>query len=216
MVRQRPRTLWTVAERKLLARLRDPASIQAFLDGIPYSADPIYRCPRAVMRDRKAHCFDGAMFAACGLRELGQRPLLVDLGAVRDDDHVIALYRRDGRLGAIAKSNFVGIRFREPIFRSVRELALSYFEAFYNVDGEKTLRSYSVALDLAALEALDWATSDAALDVVAERLTSIRHYPMLTPAIEAALSPVDERSYRAGLQGVNEAGLYRPGKQRRQ
>jgi hypothetical protein len=202
---------FTSAEQKLLGRLDSPAAIQAFLDAVPYSADDCYRSPRSVMRDRKAHCFDGAMFAACALRRLGQRPLLCDLGAVRDDDHVLALYRRDGRWGAIAKSNFVGIRFREPIFRSLRELALSYFESYYNVEGEKTLRSYSVALDLAAFDAIDWMRRDDGLDAIAERLSTIRHYPMLTPALERALTPVDDRSYRAGLLGVNAAGLYRPG-----
>ena len=203
---------WSRAERSLFGRLTSPDRIQDFVDGVPYSADPIYRSPRSVMRDRKAHCFDGALFAACALREIGQRPRLVDLGAVRDDDHVIALFERDGHLGAVAKSNFVGIRFREPIFRSVRELALSYFESYYNVDGEKTLRSFSVPLDLSTLDHLDWMRSDDGLEVIASRLTSIRHFPMLTPALERSLVRVDDRSYKAGLMGVNEAGLYRPGK----
>ena len=198
-------------ERSLLGKLTSPDRIQAYLDGVPYSADPIYRSPRSVMRDRKAHCFDGALFAACALRQIGQRPRLVDLGAVRDDDHVIAIYERDGHLGAVAKSNFVGIRFREPVFRSVRELALSYFECYYNVDGEKTLRSFSVPLDLSTLDHLDWMHSDDGLEVIASRLSSIRHFPMLTPALESSLVRVDDRSYKAGLMGVNAAGLYRPG-----
>jgi hypothetical protein len=202
---------FSAAERKLLGRLGSPSAIQAFLDTIPYSADEIYRSPRSVIRDRKAHCFDGALFAACALRRLGHRPLLCDLGAVRDDDHVIALYQRDGHLGAIAKSNFVGIRFREPIFRSLRELALSYFESYYNVDGEKTLRSYSVSVDLSAFDAIDWMTRDEGLDAIADRLSSVRHTPILTPAIERGLTPVDARSYQAGLLGVNAAGLYKPG-----
>ncbi len=206
----RPAGAWTAAERAVLDGLRSPDQIQAFLDGVPYSADPVYRSPRSVLRDRKAHCFDGALFAACALRRLGQRPRLVDLRAVRDDDHVIAVFERDGHLGAIAKSNFVGIRFREPVFRTVRELALSYFESYYNVEGEKTLREYSAPLDLGRLDALEWMTSDERLDVIAERLNTIRHRPMLTPKLERALCRVDERSYQAGLLGVNEAGLYRP------
>lgn len=207
----RSNSSWSAAERRLLQGLSRPDLIQAFLDGIEYSADPIYRSPRSVIRDRKAHCFDGALFAACALRRLGHRPRLVDLGAVRDDDHVIALFERDGRLGAVAKSNFVGIRYREPIFRSVRELALSYFECYYNTDGEKTLRSYSVPLDLTAHDADDWMHCDGALDGIADRLSSIRHFPILTRRLERALAPVDRRSYQAGLLGVNEAGLFRPG-----
>jgi hypothetical protein len=202
---------WTRAERKVLDQLTSPDRIQAYLDEVPYSADPIYRSPRSVMRDRKAHCFDGALFAACALRRLGQRPLVVDLGAVRDDDHVIALFERDGRLGAVAKSNFVGIRFREPVFRTVRELALSYFESYYNVEGEKTLRSYSAPLDLSTYDELDWMRSDAGLEVIADRTCTVRHFAMLTPTIERALTRVDQRSYQAGLLGVNAAGLYRPG-----
>jgi hypothetical protein len=208
--RRTDRNGWTAAERRLLGRLTSPDRIQAYLDGIGYSADPIYRSPRSVMRDQKAHCFDGALFAACALRQIGYPPLLVDLGAVRDDDHVIAIYQRDGCLGAVAKSNFVGIRFREPIYRTVRELALSYFESYYNVEGEKTLRTFSVPLDLRGLDHLDWMRSDAGLEVIADRLDRIRHWPILTPRQARTLVRVDERSYRAGLLGVNEAGLYRP------
>jgi hypothetical protein len=204
-------TSWTAAERKLLRQLGTPDRIQSFLDSIPYSADPTYRSPRSVMRDRTAHCFDGALFAACALREQGQPPLLVDLRAVRDDDHIIVLYRRDGRLGAIAKSNFVNIRFREPVFHSVRELVLSYFEVYYNVDGEKTLREYSVPLDLQRLDHLRWMTCDDQLAVIAKRLDTIRHFGLLTPRIEAALVSVDERARQAGMLGINAAGLYRPG-----
>jgi len=197
-------------ERSVLARLTSPDRIQAFLDEIPYSADPFYRSPRRVARDRKAHCFDGAVFAAAALARLGHPPRLVDLRAVRDDDHVIAVFRRDRHVGAIAKSNFVGLRFREPIFRTLRELTLSYFEDFYNVAGEKTLRSFSVPVDLRALRGDDWTTRDEALDAVAERLDAARHHPLLRPAMARALRRVDDRFYRAGMVGVNEAGLYRP------
>src|SRR5437764_11193867 len=99
----------------LPAGLDSPAAIQAFLDEIPYSADPFYRCPASVVRDRKAHCFDGAVFAAAALRRIGFPPLIVDMLPERDDDHVLAIFKIDGSWGAIAKSNFVGIRFREAV-----------------------------------------------------------------------------------------------------
>lgn len=208
--RSSPRTApWTPGEAARLARLSSPARIQAFLDGIPYSADPFYRAPRRVLRERIAHCFDGAMFAAAALRRLGHRPLLVDLRAVRDDDHILAVFRSNGHLGALGKSNFVGLRFREPIFRSLRELILSYFEAYYNVAGEKTLRWYSRPLDLAAFDRLEWEVRDEAMEAVAERLDAIRHFRLLTPAQVRALSRMDRRSYRAGMLGVNRAGLYK-------
>jgi hypothetical protein len=207
---RRTTTPWTRREVAVLDRLSDPVRIQAFLDRIPYSADPVYRCPRSVLRDRKAHCFDGALFAAAALRRLGHPPLLVDMRAVRDDDHIIALFTRHGRIGAVAKSNFVGLRYREPLFRSVRELMLSYFEDFYNVEREKTLRQYSVPLDLSRFDALDWETSNEGLDVIAAKLDTIRHFPLLTTTQAASLAPVDRRLFDAGLSGADWHGLYKP------
>jgi hypothetical protein len=96
-----------------------------------------------VLRDRLAHCFEGALFAAGALRALGHPPLLLDLEAVRDDDHVLAVFRRNGAWGALAKSNYAGLRFREPVYRTLRELAMSYFEDYYSVEGERSLRSFS-------------------------------------------------------------------------
>jgi hypothetical protein len=206
----RTTTPWTRGELVILDRLADPVRIQAFLDRIPYSADPVYRSPRSVLHDRKAHCFDGALFAAAALRRLGHPPLLVDMRAVRDDDHVIAVFKRRGRIGAVAKSNFVGLRYREPLFRTVRELMLSYFEDFYNLDREKTLRQYSAPLDLSRFDALDWEISDDCLDVIAARLDTIQHFPLITAKQAAALAPVDRRLFDAGLSGANRKGLYKP------
>jgi hypothetical protein len=199
------------AERELMLGLDSPAAIQAFLDGIPYSVDPFYRCPRRALRDRRAHCFDGALLAAAGLRCLSLPPLVVDLYAERDDDHMLAVWQRDGCWGALAKSNYVGLRYREPIYQSLRELVMSYFEGFYNVLGEKTLRGFTVPLDLAALDGLDWMVSDAGLESVAERLDLLDRTPLLTPGMVARLSPMDARSFAAGMMGADAAGLYRPG-----
>lgn len=206
----RGREPWTPRELRVLGRLSDPVAIQAFLDRVPYNADPVYRSPRSVLRDRKAHCFDGAVFAAAALRRLGHVPLLVDMRAVRDDDHIIAVFRRDGHFGAVAKSNFVGLRFREPVFRNLRELMLSYFEDFFNVDREKTLRSYSAPLDLSRFDPLGWETRDGAMDVIAARLDTARHFPLITARQEARLARVDDRFFRAGMLGINRAGLYKP------
>lgn len=137
-------------------------------------------------------------------------PLIVDVDAVRDDDHVIAIFKRHGRFGAIAKSNFVGLRYREPVYISLRELVMSYFESFYNINYEKTLRQYTRPLNLSTFDALNWTSSDAALDAIADKLNDIRVYKILTAAMARSLSPVDQRTYDAGMLGVKRAGLYRP------
>ena len=198
-------------ERLTIAKLDTPEKIQGFLDTIPYSAESIYRCPLRVLRDRLAHCFDGALFAAAALRQIGYPPLILEMiPDSRDDDHLLALYKKDGHWGAIAKSNFVGLRSREPIFRNLRELVLSYFEQYYNVEGEKTLRGYTIPLNLKTFDKFNWMTRDESMEPIAERLDKIRRFFLLTPKMIAGLSPVDERSRKAGLQGANEAGLYKP------
>ena len=201
---------WTRTELKVLRSLTTPFKIQSFLDTLAYSSESRYRSPRSVLRDRVAHCYDGAVFAAMALRRLGYPPAIIDMDAVRDDDHVIAIFRRNGRFGAIAKSNFVGIRFREPVYATLRELVMSYFESFYNINREKTLRTYTRPLDLSAFDAIQWTTSDVALDTIGDKLNSIRVFKLLTPAMARALSPVDKRMYDAGLSGADRAGLYKP------
>jgi hypothetical protein len=201
-------------ERHTLSELKSPNQIQAFLDAIPYSSEPIYRCPLSVIRDRVAHCFDGAVFAAAALRRIGYPPLILEMiPDSRDDDHLLALFKQEGHWGAVAKSNFAGIRFREPIFRTLRELVLSYFEHYYNIEREKTLRGYTVPLNLSTFDRFNWMIEDEAMERIAQRTDEIRRFFLLTPKMIAGLSPVDERLYQAGLQGANEAGLYKPAKE---
>jgi hypothetical protein len=116
--------------------------------------------PRRALRERKGHCLEGALLAAAALRINGHPPLLMDLEAVRDDDHVVALYRERGLWGGIAKSNYAGLRFRAPIYRTLRELALSYFEHYYNLRGERTLRAYSGPVNLERLDSRHWMTAE--------------------------------------------------------
>jgi hypothetical protein len=202
------------SEREFLETLTTPIKIQAFLDQLPYSTEHIYRCPLRVLRDRVAHCFDGGLFAAAGLRRLGYPPLILEMVPNdRDDDHLIAIYRMDEYWGAVAKSNFVGLRFREPIYRNLRELVLSYFEQYYNVAREKTLRNYTPPLNLKAFDKFNWMIRDESLERIAKKLDKIRKIPILTPSMISNLSLVDERSYEAGLFGANERGLFRPTRQ---
>ena len=206
----------TKAEQRLLARLSTPNKIQLFLDGLAYSSEVVYRCPLRVLHERTCQCFDGALFGAAMLRRLGYPPLTLNLlPNDRDDDHVLALFKHKGHWGAVAKSNFVGLRFREPVYRTLRELVLSYFEQYYNVAGEKTLRGYTLPLNLKTFDRFHWMTSDEPMEGIAQRLDEIRRVFFLTRPMLTQLSLVDERSRQAGLLGANKAGLYQPPRQRR-
>ena len=201
----------TNSERRSIERLNTPSRIQSFLDRLAYSTDGTYRCPLRVLRERTGHCFDGALLAAAMLSRLGQPPLILELlPNERDDDHLLAVFKRNGQWGALANSNFAGLRFREPIYRDVRELVMSYFEQFYNVASEKTLRGYTRPLNLKAFDKHLWMTQDEPLELIARRLDHIGRVSLLSEDMIKNLSPVDARSYRSGLLGANKAGLYRP------
>lgn len=203
--------LLTPAERRLIAGLTSPPAIQTWLETLRYSPDDFYRSPLRVLRDRTAHCFDGALFAAAALRRLGHRPLLLDLMTNgRDDEHMLALFR-DGRCwGAIAKSNTTGLRYRDPVYRSVRELAMSYFAQYFNVAREKTLRGYTGPLDLRAFDRYHWLTDDAAADRISTRTEQLRLIILVDDQQAHGLPPVDQRSYDAGLLGADLEALYQP------
>jgi len=202
----------TDAEKQLLASLDRPAKIQAFLNTIPYSEDHFYRCPLRVLRERKAHCFDGALFAAMALRRLGYPPLLLEfVPNERDDDHLIALFKQRGHWGAVGQSNFTGLRFRDPVFRSLRELVMSYWGDFFNAAGEMTMRGYRGPIRLETFDDLDWMSSDAGLDEFADGpagMDRYRIFPVITDEMAADLDRADERSVKAGLMGANPNGLF--------
>ena len=170
---------------------------------MPYHAAGTAWSPRRVLRGGTAHCLEGAIFAAAALRVLGFPPLLLDLEAIQDTDHVIAVFPLRGHWGAIAKSNFSGLRYREPVYRSVRELVMSYFEGYINLRGERTLRAYSRPVNLAAFDRRrpGWMVSEADLWWIPEHLLEVPHARLLTPAMERALTRVDRRSLEASLVG---------------
>jgi hypothetical protein len=144
---------------------------------------------------------DGALFAAAALRLQGERPLLLDLEAVFDDDHVLALYRVNRLWGAIARSNYSGLRFREPLFRTVRDLALSYVEGYFNLRRQKTLRRFSRPFDLTRFDRIGWMTSEEDLWEIPNHLVGIRHERLLTPVQERNLASVSRVVFAAGLVG---------------
>ena len=189
------------ASLRTLRALKTPARIQKFIDGIEYQYADTAWSPERVLRERKGHCLEGALVAAAALRVNGRQPLVMDLEAVHDDDHVVALYRERGLWGGIAKSNFAGLRFRAPIYRTLRELALSYFEHYYNLRGERTLRAYSRPVNLARLDGKNWMTAETDVWCVPELLIAARHYPLFPDKVARMLPRVDRRSFEAGKHG---------------
>jgi hypothetical protein len=192
-------------ELKIFRRLTTPFKIQRFLDEeIGYNLEPkgdTCYSPRLVMREGVAHCMEGALFGAAALRLLGYPPLLVDMEAVRDTDHVLAVYRVDGCWGAVAKSNYSGLRSREPVYRSIRELAMTYFEDYYNPKGEKTLRTYSRPISLRRFDKSEWMTAERDVWEIPNYLCEISHARMFPPAAERRLAPMDKRLRAAGDVG---------------
>lgn len=190
----------------MLPRLPTPAKIQQFLDQeIGYNREPrgaTCYSPQTVLRERVAHCMEGALVAAMALRKLGYPPLLVDLEAVRDSDHVLAVYRVHGRWGAVAKSDYAGLRSREPVYATIRELAMSYFEHYYNPAGEKTLRAYSRPVNLTRFDrTIEWMTTLDEVWDIPGHLCIVPHTRILAPALERRLARMDTRLYQAGRVG---------------
>lgn len=198
---------WTKEERKLLRSLKTPAKIQDFVNALRFriiGENETCNSPRVVMRNREAQCVEGAMFAAAALRFHGHRPLIVDLVATNDDaDHVITVFQIDGCWGAISKTNHGVLRYREPIYQSIRELVMSYFhEYFLQSNRKKTLRSFSKPVDLSRFDRRGWETSEEPIWFVPEHLLTVPHTPILSRAqiarlriadpIEAAMTDIQE------------------------
>jgi len=154
-----------------------------------------------VLREKTAHCLEGAVVAAAALRVLGLEPLILDLEADQDTDHVIAIFKSRGHWGAIAKSNFTGCRYREPVYRTLRELALSYFNIYFNLRGERTLRRYSRPVNLARFDSRHWMTTEKDIWFIAEYLCEIPHRALLKPGVARDLTRVDPRTMKGEMLG---------------
>ena len=192
----------TPREFAILKRLSTPAKIQAFLNTIPINHEiggETVLSVREVLRQRRAHCIEGAMLAAAALWANGDPPLVMHLDCDTSDyPHVIALFRRGGAWGAISKTNGTPLRYRDPIYRSLRELALSYFHEYYNKRGHKTLRSYSMSFDLRRIEAAEWVTASKSCWKTHDRITELRHFPLITARQERLLTRRDPFERKAG------------------
>jgi len=189
----------TAEEGRLLKALKTPERIQRFVIGLNANFElngDVLRSVRGVLRHREAHCLEAAFTAACALWLQGEPPLLMDLTAQGDSDHVVTLFKRDGCWGAISKSNHVWLRWRDPVYRSLRELAMSYLHE-YTRDERKTLRTYSVAVDLRRFKTEAWITNEEDCWEVGAALDDVRHYPLITAAQARRLAPRDATEMRA-------------------
>jgi hypothetical protein len=196
-----PSSSFTRSELRTLRTLKTPAGVQRFLDELPYNLSFTARSPQKVLRDRTASCLEGGIFAAAALRVIGFPPLIFDLEADQDTDHVVAIFKVREHWGAVAKSNFTGCRYREPVYRSLRELAMSYFNVYFNLRGERTLRRYSRPVNLARFDRLTWMTTEKPIWFIAEHLCEIPHISLLAPAMEKRLTRVDPRTIKGEMIG---------------
>ena len=204
----------TKPEFAVLRRLGTPAKIQAFLFRLRQNFEPkgdTCRSVRTVLREGNAHCIEGAMVAAAALWVHGEPPLLFDLRAVKDSDHVVALFRRRGHWGALSKTNGPGLRYRDPVYRSLRELAMSFVHEYANKRNHKTLREYSRPFDLRRIDPKVWVTGGKNAWEVGEKLDEARHYRLMGRAQEKLLLRRDP--YESRVAGVTQ--YRRPRKSKR-
>ncbi len=192
---------FTYRELRKLRGMKNPHGIQKFLDAAPYHLADTAWSPRRVLAEGTAHCLEGAIFAAAALRANGYLPLLLDFEAEHDTDHVIAIYKEQGCWGAVAKSNYAGCRWREPVYKSLRELALSYFDTYFNLRRERTLRRFSVPVNLKRFDKQSWMTTDKPVWFIVYHLFEIKHYPLITAAQAKRLHRVDDRLFQAECLG---------------
>jgi hypothetical protein len=191
----------TRREFALLARLDTPQKIQSFVSALPANYEiggETILSVRQVLKQRRAHCIEGAFVAACALWIHGEPPLVMHLDCASSDyPHVVALFRRGGAWGAISKSNGTHLRYRDPVYASLRELAMSYFHEYFDKRGRKTLRSYSAAFDMRRLDPKLWVTREGVCVEADERLAGRRHYALLSRRQERLLGRRDAFERRA-------------------
>lgn len=200
----------TITETEILKNLDTPFSIQQFLDECDYNSTEETRSPQYVFEHRRAHCLEGAIFAAACLELQGIPPLVLDLQAFNDDDHVIAVFKQDRCWGGIAKSNFTTLRYREPVYRSLRELAMSYFDLYFNTRGEKSLRAYSLPYNLNRFNGMKWRTTMEDLEEIGYFLDKVKHFPLISKDQAERLQRATPLLLESSMMGSDPAGLFIP------
>jgi len=199
-------------ECKILSKLDTPKKIQDFLDGLEYNLEKkgeTYYSPHMVLKNMTANCLEAAIFAAAALRFHGYPPLVIDLISSADDhDHVLAVFRHNGRWGSIGKSKYTFLSYREPIYKSVRELAMSFFELYFNYWGKKTMRGFSrQPLNLARFDTKRWMTTDKRITFIATYLDKISHEKIMRRGMAITLRKVVPIDKDAGELWINRKGV---------
>lgn len=193
---------WNEKETRIFKLLNSPKKIQDFLNKLRINfeknGETVYS-PRMVLKHKTAHCMEGAMFAAAALEFHGHKPLVMDLRSIDGDyDHVVTVFKQFGCFGAISKTNHAVLRYREPIYKTIRELALSFFHEYFDDNGKKTLREYSALYNLNSCNYLNWRASEKSLFKIPKRLDAIKHYKILSPAQIKNLRLADKLEIKAG------------------
>jgi hypothetical protein len=201
---------WAKEEKSLFKTLNSPIKIQKFLDQTEYNGTKETRSPRYVISLNRSHCMEGALFAAACLENIGFPPLVLDLQAYNDDDHVIAIYKVKGFWGAVAKSNFTTLRYREPVYKTLRELSMSYFDFYFNLKGEKSLRAYSLPHNLNRFNTMNWRTTEEDVEDIGYYLDKVKHFPLVNKEQIKRLENSTDSLMKSSLLGSNPAGLYIP------
>ncbi|MCL4547277.1 MAG: hypothetical protein M1495_01770 [Bacteroidetes bacterium] len=204
----------TKEEINFLKIFKQPYDVQVHLNKIKYNPESVTSSPKVVLERGSANCFEGALFAAAALRIMGHRPLIVDMIAVNDDDHVVAVYKQNGYFGAVAKSNTTLLKFREPVYRTLRELVMSYFDFYFNTIGEKSLRSYSNPVDLSKFDKYNWMTTNDDLEFVGDYLYKVKHHKILTGKMLRSLSIADDELIKICFMDSVPEGLFKPEKKK--
>lgn len=202
------RKQWNSHERRILATLKTPAHIQSYLDDLDYDEEAGLRSPRVVMREGKAQCVSGVLFACAALRELGHPPRLMYFDAVSDDGHCVAVYQCNGLWGSIGKSNFTGIRSREPVYPYLA-LGLSYFDGYFNRYGKRSMRSFTEPVELEPFEKRGWRFSEGELMYIDRAIDAAPKAWTLPRAAVKHISRASKAVTAAGLLGSNPAGLWK-------
>jgi hypothetical protein len=201
---------WNIKESILLQKLKNPESIQEFLDSMPYDAidHETNKSPRYSIKEFRANCFEGALIAAAVMEYHGYKPLIIDMAGTNADDHVIMIYKMHGRWGSIAKSNTATLRSREPVYHNLRELVMSYFDFYVNLKGDKLLRGYTRPIDLRRFDSLNWRTTEENLDItIGNTLTDTRHTNILKKGNEKYLNKAEPIVIAATMLGSNPDGF---------